>query len=107
MSRVRRRALRLAPLVVSLAARVASANGPIGDAPVFARIEALRPVAAAIAIDGDGAGAPLSTEGARRCTVIGAPHPCDARDSAVLRRKLAVPSRAPGIAQVCPAALGT
>ena len=33
----------------------ASANGPIGDVPVFARIELLRPVASAIAIDGLGA----------------------------------------------------
>ena len=52
-------------------------------------------------------GKPLTTEGARRCPVIGSSHPCDVRDSAVLRRKLATPSLAPGIAQVCPAALGS
>ncbi|MGH7290375.1 MAG: hypothetical protein ACREJT_04145, partial [Myxococcota bacterium] len=44
----------LLALVLSLLAPAARANGPIGDAPVFARIEALRPVAAAIAIDGNG-----------------------------------------------------
>jgi len=45
--------------------------------------------------------------GARRCTVIGAPHACEVLDVSVIRRKLATPSLAPGIAQVCPAALGS
>ena len=40
---------------VGLGAALARANGPVGDAPVYAKIEALRPVAAALAIDGDGA----------------------------------------------------
>lgn len=53
------------------------------------------------------AGAALSLEGARRCTVVGPPRSCDVRDVAILRRELASPSQPPGISQVCPAALGT
>src|SRR5262245_2026173 len=45
----------LLALVLAALAPAARANGPIGDAPVFARIEALRPVAAAVTIDGNAA----------------------------------------------------
>ena len=50
-------------------------------------------------------GAPLSADGEHRCTVIGAPHACGVIDATIVRRKLA--TLAPGISQVCPAALGT
>jgi hypothetical protein len=53
------------------------------------------------------AGAPLTTDGERRCTVIAPTRPCDVRDSVVLRRRLAESPLAPGISQVCPAALGS
>src|SRR5262245_40743839 len=43
----------LAALVLLWLAGVARANRPGGDAPVFAKIEALRPVASAIVIDGN------------------------------------------------------
>jgi hypothetical protein len=52
-------------------------------------------------------GAPLSVDGARRCTVVAPARPCDVRDVVVLRRALATPVQAPGVAEVCPAALGT
>jgi peptidase M23-like protein len=52
-------------------------------------------------------GSPLSSDGVKRCTVIGSDRACDVRDAVVIRRKLASPSRPPGIAQVCAAALGT
>ena len=85
---------------------VRSAGALCGDVVVDQGLNA-GDVSALRAFLSNPAGAPLSSEGVRRCTVIGAPHPCDVRDSAVLRRKLATPGRAPGIAQVCPAALGT
>lgn len=85
---------------------VRPAGALCGDVAVNEQLEAAD-VSALRAYLANPSGAPLSSEGARRCTVIGAPRPCDARDVAVLRRKVATPSRPPGIAQVCPAALGT
>lgn len=51
-------------------------------------------------------GAPLSFEGARRCTVISPARPCDVRDLSVLRRNVAAGGLQPVVAEVCPAALG-
>jgi hypothetical protein len=50
-------------------------------------------------------GSPLSTAGQSKCSVIGSPTDCDIADVVVLRRALATPSRPPGIAEVCEAAI--
>ena len=51
-------------------------------------------------------GAPLSTAGESKCTLIGEAGPCDALDVAVLTRALVSPPLEPGIAPVCDAVTG-
>ena len=51
--------------------------------------------------------APLTFEGARRCNVIAPAAACSVRDLVVLRRAIAAPGQLPGVAEVCPAALGS
>ena len=82
-----------------------SAGALCGDVVVDEVLNA-SDVSAYRALLADPAGAALAVEGSRRCTVVGPARPCDVRDVAILRRKLATPGQPPGIAQVCPAALG-
>jgi hypothetical protein len=54
----------------------------------------------------DPAGHPLGTDGTARCNVIAAGQPCSLRDTVVIRRSLAQPPLAPGIAATCSAVAG-
>ncbi len=85
---------------------VERAGALCGDVAVNERLDDAD-VAAFRALLANPGGAPLTLEGARRCNVIAPVAACSVRDLVVLRRALASPGQLPGVAEVCPAALGT